>query len=379
MKLNMKYFSIIFLIICSFILISAVSASDDCDEIESVSAENDVEIIQQELKSTDELLTANESSSSKDKSNPQNIPSDDKRYTEVSLTANDLKTTYKSTDTFNVQVASKYGITYGVKDGMSLKDAQVKLQVKVDGKWKTYKQLANAKGVAKFKLTSLPVGKYDVRFSCNDQNFESTIYKAKLTITKSNPKVTAPITIKEYNKKGNFKITVKDSNKKAINGIKLKVKVYTGKKAKTYNLKTNSKGQAIISTKNLKNGIHKVVISNGDKNSKISKKSLIVIGKPKIMMLALNQQKNFKNGDYFKFHKETKTSQDEKGVYVENLRIYKGSLMAAKTHHIIKVKYTFKNIKGNTIIKTSTSKNMFQTKLIIGYEPVKAEVTYLQA
>ena len=56
-----------------------------------------------------------------------------------------------------------------------------------------------------------------------------------------------------------------------------KVKVYTGKKAKIYTLKTNKKGVARLNTKKLKKGKHKVVISSDDVNYKISAKSKITI------------------------------------------------------------------------------------------------------
>lgn len=191
-------------------------------------------------------------------------------------------------------------------------------------------------------------------------------------------KATAPEVCNIYKKKGSFKITIKDTDKKIIKKLKLKVKVYTGKKTKTYTLKTNAKGIATLSTKNLKKGTHKVVISSGDSNYTLSKKSYIHIGVKKYVTLKLNKEKNFKNGDYFRFFKETKNAQYKKGVYVENLRVYNGNLDGAKSHHIIKVKYTFKNIKAMKIIKYSTSKNMFKTKLIIGYEPVTAKITYIQ-
>jgi hypothetical protein len=48
-------------------------------------------------------------------------------------------------------------------------------------------------------------------------------------------------------------------------GVKIKIKVYTGKSAKTYTAKTNSKGIAQLNVKSLKVGTHKVVVSSGDK------------------------------------------------------------------------------------------------------------------
>jgi hypothetical protein len=191
-------------------------------------------------------------------------------------------------------------------------------------------------------------------------------------------KVTAPEVFNVYKKKGSFKITVKDSNKNPVKKLKLKVKVYTGKKYKTYTIKTNSKGVATLNTNKLKKGTHKVVITSGNKNYNITKKSKIHIGVKKSLTLAIGQVKNFKNGDYFRFFKQTKDGQYNRGVYVENLRIYKGSLVGAKSHNIIKVKYTFKNIKGITITKISKSEDMFRTNPIIGYEPITAKIWYLE-
>ena len=63
-----------------------------------------------------------------------------------------------------------------------------------------------------------------------------------------------------------FKLTVKNKKtKKVIAKVKVKVKVYTGKKAKTYTLKTNTKGIAKLNVNKLKVGNHKVVITSADK------------------------------------------------------------------------------------------------------------------
>ena len=53
--------------------------------------------------------------------------------------------------------------------------------------------------------------------------------------------------------------------KKVIKGVKVKIKVYTGKKAKTYTLKTNTKGIAKLNVNKLKVGTHKVVVTSANK------------------------------------------------------------------------------------------------------------------
>ena len=79
--------------------------------------------------------------------------------------------------------------------------------------------------------------------------------------TKSTLLVSAPKVVNVY-KKGTFKVKVKDKKtKKPVKGIKLKIKVYTGKKYKTYSVKTNKNGVAKISTKKLSKGTHKVTVT----------------------------------------------------------------------------------------------------------------------
>ena len=73
-----------------------------------------------------------------------------------------------------------------------------------------------------------------------------------------------------------FKITVKNS-KNPVKNLKLKVKVYTGKKAKTYTLKTNKQGVVKIPTKKFKAGIHKVKITSANKKYSINKVSKFIV------------------------------------------------------------------------------------------------------
>lgn len=84
----------------------------------------------------------------------------------------------------------------------------------------------------------------------------------------------------KFKKSDYFKVNVKNKiSKKAVSKVKIKIKVYTNKKFKTYSVKTNKKGTAKINTKNLKIGKHKVIISSGNNNYKISAKSEIKIEK----------------------------------------------------------------------------------------------------
>lgn len=76
--------------------------------------------------------------------------------------------------------------------------------------------------------------------------------------------IKAPSVINKYHKNSYFKVLVKHkTTKKAVSGLKVKIKVFTGKKYTVYTVKTNSKGYALMNTKSLSKGNHKVIIYSG--------------------------------------------------------------------------------------------------------------------
>lgn len=147
----------------------------------------------------------------------------------------------------------------------------------------------NSKGIAKFKFSQLsygkrlilPVGKNELTFigingltanGLDDGNYSI------INIKKATTTIKAPKVVNKFKKSKYFKITVK-SNKKAVKKLELKLKVFTGKKYKTYTVTTNKNGLAKFNTKSLKAGKHKVVISSGNPNYTVSAKSQITIKK----------------------------------------------------------------------------------------------------
>lgn len=125
---------------------------------------------------------------------------------------------------------------------------------------------------ASIELPKLKAGTYTLKMTYAPDEFAMTSKDVKITVNKLKLTAKAPKVTYKYKKSKYFKVTVKNGK-----NIKIKVKVYTGKKAKTYTLKTNSKGIAKLNTKKLKVGKHKVVITSGNSNYKISAKSLITI------------------------------------------------------------------------------------------------------
>ena len=189
------------------------------------------------------------------------------------VTPKALSTTYDSGKAFTVTVV----------DAAKKPVNGLKLTLKVfTGKaYAIYYATTNANGVASFASASkLAIGTHNVEITSDNKKYNvakttSSIKVAKAKTTVKAPKVTAKVKKSKY-----FKVTVKNkATKKVVKNIKVKIKVYTGKKYKIYKVKTSSKGIAKINTKSLKVGKHKVVITSGNSKYTISKKSTIVIKK----------------------------------------------------------------------------------------------------
>ena len=102
--------------------------------------------------------------------------------------------------------------------------------------------------------------------------------KTSIKINKTSTTVKAPKITGKFKKSKYFKVTIKNKEtKKSLSNVKVKIKVFTGKKYKTYTVKTDKKGLTKININKLKTGKHKVIISTGNNNYKISAKSLITI------------------------------------------------------------------------------------------------------
>ena len=160
------------------------------------------------------------------------------------------------------------------KNKKAIYNAKVNIRVFVSSKkYYNYNGRTGANGQIKL-LINLKPGTYKVVVIDKDSNMVAKQVTSKIVVKKAPAKFSASkVTAK---KKANKYFKVKVINKKTkkiIPGVKVKVKVYTGKKSKTYTIKTNSKGIAKLSTKKLKVGKHKVVITSANKYVKASKKT----------------------------------------------------------------------------------------------------------
>lgn len=145
-----------------------------------------------------------------------------------------------------------------------------KLNIKIYPDSKRYYNLdgqTGLDGTIKLSLKSFKPGTYKVVITKNDtKNFTAKQITTKFIVKKASAKLTpAKLNAKKGENKY-FNVTVKNTaTNKAISGVKISFKVYTGKAVKTYTAKTNSKGVAKISAKDLSVGTHKVVVSSANK------------------------------------------------------------------------------------------------------------------
>jgi len=144
-----------------------------------------------------------------------------------------------------------------------------KLNIKVfisSNRYYNYNGQTGLDGKLRISLDTFKPGTYKVVVAKGEsKNFtasqKSTSFVVKKAPVKLSPaKLTAKKGATKY-----FKVTVKNTKTKKVvsSGVKIKIKVYTGKTSKTYTVKTNAKGIAQLNVKSLKVGTHKVVVSSG--------------------------------------------------------------------------------------------------------------------
>jgi len=183
--------------------------------------------------------------------------------------ANKVNTYYKSGKALTIKLTN-------TKNKKPIYAAKVNVKVFVT-KTKYYNYNGNTAMNGKLKLSvdTLKPGSYKIVISDADKkDYSAKSITTKAVIKKAKTKLSAKKITANKGENKYMKIT---TSKKMV-GATLKVKVYTGKSAKTYKIKTDSKGAAKLSTKSLSAGKHKVVASISEKYTKGKKaKSTITI------------------------------------------------------------------------------------------------------
>ena len=195
------------------------------------------------------------------------ISSIDNNYTASSITR--YVTVKKTTGKFSAPKISTYyksGKLYTIKltnakNKKPMYGAKVNIKVFISkNRYYNYTGTTDGNGKVNLKASYKP-GTYKVVVSSADKGYTAKSVTGRIKIAKHPIKMT-PTSLKV--KKGKyFKVKVISSKtKKVLSSVKVKIRVYTGKKYKTYTKKTNKKG--IVSLKiSQKVGKHKVVLSPG--------------------------------------------------------------------------------------------------------------------
>lgn len=211
---------------------------------------------------------------------------DDSEVKSILLTPTKLSTTYGSGKYFKVKAVD-------VKTKKVVPNVKLVLKVYTGKKYKKVSLTTDSKGIAKYSASKLSIGKHKIIVNVKDaKKYTSKAKTSYVKIYKAKLKISAPKITSYYKVNKKFKITVKNKeSKKPMKGIKVTVKVFTGKKYKRYTLKTNKNGVVSINTKNLKKGSHKVTVyvKATSKVKKASAKSSIkTVKKPQYIKLKVN-------------------------------------------------------------------------------------------
>ncbi|MBQ9160047.1 MAG: hypothetical protein IJ122_01830 [Methanobrevibacter sp.] len=176
------------------------------------------------------------------------------------ITASKVTAYYKQGKYFTIKLTN-------TKNNKAIYDAKLNIRIYVSStSYYNYNGNTGLNGQLKL-LIDLKPGTYKVVVKGADsKDFTVKQVTSKIVVKKAPTKLyPTKLTAKKGASKY-FKVTVKNTKtKKIIKGVKVKIKVYTGKKYKTYTVKTNSKGIAQINVKSLKVGTHKVVVTSANK------------------------------------------------------------------------------------------------------------------
>ncbi len=192
----------------------------------------------------------------------------------VTLKPTKLTTTYQSGKSFAVKVVDK--------NNKPVSGVTVKLKVYTGKKYKTVTITTNSKGIAYYLTSSLAVGTHKVVISVGT-GFSAKSVSSSIKIK---PKKLRIITHTSSSRDSSLLICgIYDNGAKMfLNKVKVQVKVYTGKKAKTFNLVSgpehklvNSNGICGIQTNKFSAGTHKVkIIVKGPKYTGSATTKLVI-------------------------------------------------------------------------------------------------------
>ena len=196
----------------------------------------------------------------------------------TTLSSKSKKSTFVVAPTTIGKMGKKVALQARVIDSNGKKVKSGTLTFILKGK---YYKVKVKNGLAKKIIICPFLGIYNVKAKYNgDSTYKASSARFKLgSDLKVKHKYSKSITVRKGSKQY-YRITVINQyTKKALKKFKIKVKVKTNKKWKTYTIKSNSKGVASLSTKNLSAGTHSVLICSAYKYIKTNLKAKIVVVK----------------------------------------------------------------------------------------------------
>lgn len=221
----------------------------------------------------------------------------------------------------------------------------------------------NSEGAATYSIPFAPAT-YSVAADLESEYYDCPQVKLsniKIAKAKANIEVTPLSTTYSSGKYFQIKVTYANT-KKPISGIKLKLKVYTGKKYKTVSVTTNSNGIVKYDASSLSIGTHKIIVSpNDSKITAESKTSSVKISKAALTITAPKSVGLYKKTTKFTVTVKNKAS----GKVVSGIKVTfqfkvngKSKTITAKTNSKGQASFTSKSLSvGNNKVKVATTAN----------------------
>ena len=275
--MNKKIILLLLLFLVGVCAISHVSAEEMSSDSELIAAQDTEPVTiddnADELSDTAKDIIANETSvevanTSTDEPAPV-------EKTQATLKASKLTVAHKK--------STKWSIKLTDSKGKGISGKNILLKIYTSKKYKTATVKTDANGVAKYNTKKLSAGTHKIIASFVDDNYNCKDISSSVKVVKQTK---IKIIAKPSNMKDGSALSIMVLNKKTkkfINGVKLILKVYTGKKYKTIKLKTKKfsgvKGVAGYATNQLSVGKHKVKITPQSFKYSGSKTTKIVIKK----------------------------------------------------------------------------------------------------
>ena len=228
---------------------------------------------------------------------------------------------------------------------------------------------SNTKGIAYYDVSFVP-GKYKVSAFIDNNLFEVKAPVKIFTISKTYSAILTPIKLTTtYNSGKYFQIKV-TKGKNLMSSVKLKLKVFTGRKYKTIYLTTGSNGIAKYSASKLGIGTHKVIVSSYESTKYMtasSKTSYIIIKKSPTIISSPKVTNKYKTNAYFKATIKNKvTGKIISGIYVK-IKIYTGKhyksyTLKTNTKGMVQLNTKYLSKGSHKVVISSSNKYYTVTK-----------------